>query len=307
MSGSGNGSPRSMSPRRPGWCAPGCRTRTVPAGASTHVWTVKAMKKAVIELGDHLRGLQIQIVTLESNQRLLAGLVRDPGSCRARRCSWSTPVPVKNAPGRAKTDKKDAVWLAKLTEQGLLQPSFVPPQEIRRLRALTRLRTDLVPSKTRYWARLEKLLERALDQDLRGAVHRGHRTGRAMIGALIAGQRDPKALADLAIGDARAKRAERAAAWTPVGKTTTACQARIPAGPPSVDLNRQIDQLTAQVCERIEPDSRRLGRGRRRTTGPGRRRPARTPRAAPPSRSWTPSPAAASSPPWPSSPRSAWT
>jgi transposase len=67
---------------------------------------------------------------------------------------------VKNAPGRAKTGKKDAVWLAKLTEKGLLQPSFIPPYEIRRLRELTRLRTSLVHDKSRYWARLEKLLLR---------------------------------------------------------------------------------------------------------------------------------------------------
>src|SRR6516225_11673779 len=69
---------------------------------------------------------------------------------------------VKNAPGRAKTDKKDAVWLAKLTERGMLRPSFVPPPQIRRLREFTRLRADLVHERTRYWARLEKLLERAL-------------------------------------------------------------------------------------------------------------------------------------------------
>jgi transposase len=54
------------------------------------------------------------------------------------------------------------VWLAKLTEKGLLQASFVPPYDIRRLRELTRLRADLVHDKSRYWARLEKLLERAL-------------------------------------------------------------------------------------------------------------------------------------------------
>ena len=70
--------------------------------------------------------------------------------------------PVKNVPGRAKTDKKDAVWLARLTERGMLQPSFVPPYDIRRLREYTRLRADPVHDRTRYWARLEKLLERAL-------------------------------------------------------------------------------------------------------------------------------------------------
>jgi hypothetical protein len=66
---------------------------------------------------------------------------------------------VKQAPGRPKTDKLDAVWLAKLTERGMLRPSFVPPAEIRVLRDYTRLRTDLTCERTRYWWRLEKLLE----------------------------------------------------------------------------------------------------------------------------------------------------
>ena len=65
-------------------------------------------------------------------------------------------------PGRPKSDKLDAVWLAKLTERGMLRPSFVPPAEIRELRDYTRLRTDLVQERTRHWARLEKLLEDAL-------------------------------------------------------------------------------------------------------------------------------------------------
>ncbi len=58
---------------------------------------------------------------------------------------------VKNVPGRPKTDKLDAVWLAKLTEKGLLRPSFVPPPAIRVLRDYTRLRVDLTQERTRYW------------------------------------------------------------------------------------------------------------------------------------------------------------
>ena len=69
---------------------------------------------------------------------------------------------VKNVPGRPKSDKLDAVWLAKLTEKGLLRPSFVPPAPIRQLRDYTRLREDLTRERTRYWQRLEKLLEDAL-------------------------------------------------------------------------------------------------------------------------------------------------
>ena len=69
---------------------------------------------------------------------------------------------MKQAPGRPKTDKLDAVWLAKLTERGMLRPSFVPPAEIRQLRDYTRLRTDLTRERTRHYSRLEKLLEDAL-------------------------------------------------------------------------------------------------------------------------------------------------
>ena len=113
---------------------------------------------------------------------------------------------VKNVPGRAKTDKKDAVWLAKLTERGMLQPSFVPPYDIRRLREYTRLRADLVHDRARHWQRLEKLLERALIKVSSVASTLDTQSVRAMLEALIAGQRNPKVLADLAIGKMRAKR-----------------------------------------------------------------------------------------------------
>jgi transposase len=77
---------------------------------------------------------------------------------------------VKQAPGRPKTDKLDAVWLAKLTERGMLRPSFVPPAEIRQLRDYTRLRTDLARERTRHYSRLEKLLEDAQLTELRDRI-----------------------------------------------------------------------------------------------------------------------------------------
>jgi transposase len=98
---------------------------------------------------------------------------------------------VKNVPGRAKTDKNDAVWLAKLTERGMLRPSFVPPPEIRRLREFTRLRASLVQDRSRYWARMEKLLERALIKISDVMSELNCVSGRAMIEALIAGERNP--------------------------------------------------------------------------------------------------------------------
>jgi transposase len=113
---------------------------------------------------------------------------------------------VKHLPGRPKTDRLDAVWLAKVAERQMLRPSFVPPLAIRRLRDLTRYRADLISVRTAEKQRVEKLLEDAqiklsvVASDIFGA------SGRAMLAALIAGERDPKVLAELARTRLRAKR-----------------------------------------------------------------------------------------------------
>ncbi len=97
---------------------------------------------------------------------------------------------VKNVPGRAKTDKLDAVWLAKLTERGMLRPSFVPPPWQRELRDLTRYRRTLVQERTREKQRAEKLLEdtqiklSSVISDIFGV------SGRAMLEALTGHFRD---------------------------------------------------------------------------------------------------------------------
>lgn len=112
---------------------------------------------------------------------------------------------VKNVPGRAKTDRADAIWLAKVVERGMCRPSLVQPPEIRRLRDLTRYRRALVQDRTREQQRVEKLLEDAqikissVLSDLHGV------SGRAMMDALIAGERDPRTLARLAKSGARKK------------------------------------------------------------------------------------------------------
>jgi transposase len=105
---------------------------------------------------------------------------------------------VKHLPGRPKTDRLDAVWLCKVAERQMLRPSFVPPPAIRRLRDLTRYRIDLVAVRTAEKQRVEKLLEDAqiklsvVASDVFGV------SGRAMLAALVAGERDPKVLARLA-------------------------------------------------------------------------------------------------------------
>jgi transposase len=121
---------------------------------------------------------------------------------------------VKHLPGRPKTDKLDAVWLCKVAERQMIRPSFVPPPEIRRLRDLTRYRCDLVEARTAEKQRVEKLLEDAqiklsvVASDIFGV------SGRQMMAALIAGQRDPKVLAQLARGRMRGKISQLEEAFT---------------------------------------------------------------------------------------------
>jgi transposase len=111
---------------------------------------------------------------------------------------------VKNVPGR-KTDASDAVWLEQLCEVGLLRGSFIPPADIAAIRELVRYRKKLITERGRENQRLRKVLEDGgikLDSVASDAIGV---SGRAMIEALIAGQRDPAVLADLAKGVLRKK------------------------------------------------------------------------------------------------------
>src|SRR6266498_4359311 len=117
--------------RRPDPARPGRRI--------SRVWDVAATTNAVLLLACQLLELGVQKITVESTSDywriwfyLLESQGLDVQLVNAR--------DVKNVPGRPKTDKLDAVWLAKLTEKGLLRPSFVPPTPIRALRDYTRMR-----------------------------------------------------------------------------------------------------------------------------------------------------------------------
>ena len=179
----------------------------------TKVWSVSATTNAILELADHLVGLDVEQVTLESTSDYWRPFLY---LLEARGVSvWLVNASeVKNVPGRPKTDKLDAVWLAKLTERGMLRPSFVPPTEIRVLRDYTRLRADLTVERSRHAQRLEKLLEDALIKVSSVATDLMGVSGRAMIEALIAGERDPQVLAELARGRMRVKRAALVEALT---------------------------------------------------------------------------------------------
>jgi transposase len=204
----------------------------------TRVQLVDATTNAILELGGHLAAEGIEKVTLESTSDywriwfyLLEAAGLDVQLVRAQ--------DVKQASGRPKTDKLDAVWLAKLTERGMLRPSFVPPAEIRQLRDYTRLRTDLARERTRHYSRLEKLLEDALIKVSAVASKLDTKSVRDMLEALIGGERDPEVLASLARGRMRSKHDRLVQALTGKFDDHHGELARM--------LLDQIDALSAQI------------------------------------------------------------
>ena len=237
-----------------------------PGARRTRVWDVDATTNAILELGEHLAGEGIEKVTLESTSDywriwfyLLEAAGLDVQLVNAR--------DIKNAPGRPKTDKLDSVWQAKLTERGMLRPSFVPPAEIRRLRDYTRLRTDLTRERTRYWQRLEKLLEDSLIKVSAVASSLDTLSVRDMLEALIAGERDPKVLAGLARGRMKAKHAALIEALTGRFDDHHAELARMLLD--QVDaLNAQIGKLTTRIGELIAAIPSAQGVNADGTTGP---------------------------------------
>lgn len=182
----------------------------VPDGVRKGRWrgqevrTYTTMTGSLMRLADWLRELGVTRVVMESTSDywkpvfyVLEAAGLDPWLVNAK--------DVKHLPGRPKTDRLDAVWLAKLAERQMLRPSFVPPVPVRRLRDLTRYRCDLVVVRNAEKQRVEKLLEDAgvklstVASDIFGV------SGRDMLHALLAGQRDPAVLADLARGRMRRK------------------------------------------------------------------------------------------------------
>ena len=114
------------------------------------------------------------------------------------------PAHIKNVPGR-KTDVNDATWIAQLLECGLLRASFVPPAEIRELREVTRYRRQLTEERARETQRLQKVLEDA-NVKLSSVVSQVLGvSGRMILDALCAGERDPDVLAEMAQRKLRAK------------------------------------------------------------------------------------------------------
>lgn len=220
------------------------------AGTKTTVTTWSSMTGQVLALREHLVAAQVTCVVMEATSDYWKPFyyVLEDGP-------WELMLVnarhARNMPGR-KTDVSDAAWLAQLGAHGLVRGSFVPPAPIRALRDLTRTRTALTRERAREVQRLEKLLEdagiklSAVATDIVGV------SGRAMLEALIAGQRDPEVLADLAKRKLRWKLGELSEALDGRFADHHAFLARTHLD--LIDhLTGTIDQVTTRIEEAIAP------------------------------------------------------
>lgn len=134
------------------------------------IWdNVPATRARIAELGRELLSCQVQMVTLESTSdywRIWYYVLESTGLA----VQLVSASQARNLKGRPKTGKLDAMWLARLTQWGMLRPGFVPPAAIRAVRDFTRARQDLVRERTRCLQRLEKLPEDAMFSELRDNV-----------------------------------------------------------------------------------------------------------------------------------------
>jgi transposase len=240
-----------------------------PGRFVNRIWDdVPATRARVTELGRELLRCQVQMVTLESTSdywRVWYYVLESIGLA----VQLVSASQAKNLKGRPKTDKLDAMWLARLTQWGMLRPSFVPPAAIRRVRDFTRARQDLVAERTRCLQRLEKLLEDAMVK-ITSVVKDGMKakSSVAMVAALIAGERDPRALADLAKGPLRGKRDALAEALDGMFDSHHGVIARALLGQAAF-LDQQITEMEAGAVAALAQVEESWGVDATGETGPG--------------------------------------
>ena len=217
----------------------------------------RALRKDLLALADWLRSWGVTKIGMEATghywKPVFFLLEREGFDCVLYHASQ-----VKALPGRPKTDKLDSVWLAKITERGSLAGSFVPPEEIRQLRTHTRYRRHLTQARTAEKARCEKLLEDAhlklssVITDIHGV------SGRDMLNAIIAGERSPRVLAQMARTRMRGKIAQLEEALDCsffTGQHAFILQMMLA----NIDhLSAQIDELSANIDVLCEPYQRQI-------------------------------------------------
>jgi len=215
-------------------------------------------KKQVLALADWLRCWQVPAAVMESTGDYWKGPFYRL-EAEGFECVLADAKQVKNLPGRPKRDPSDSRWLAACFERGAVTSCFVATPEFRVIRLHTRYRRDLTGERTREKQRAEKLLESAAIKlssvvtDLHGV------TGRDIMDHLIAGERNPKTLAQLARARARRKIAELEEALEGAEFFADEHAALLKTMLERIDrVNAEIDELTAVIERLLAPYEEQL-------------------------------------------------
>jgi transposase len=225
-------------------------SETNPARRAAETRSFGTTRREVLALADWLRCWQVNAVVMEATSDYWRPVFYRL-EAEGFECVLADPKQVRKLPGRPKRDPSDSRWLAACFERGAVASCFVPTPEFRVIRLHTRYRRDLIDERTREKQRAEKLLESAAIKlssvvtDLHGV------TGRDIMDHLIAGERDPRALAQLARGRARRKISELEQALDGAQFFTSEIAALLKSMLARIDtINAEIAALT-EVIERL--------------------------------------------------------
>ena len=220
--------------------------------AKSEVTTWGATSSQILALADMLVSGKVTLVVMEATSsywkpfwHLLTGAGLEVMLVNARQA--------RQIPGR-KTDVADCQWLCDLGAHGLLRGSFVPPPPVRQLRDLVRARTVMARMSGQEKQRLEKLMEDACVK-LSSAISKlTTKTGRRMLEAMVAGERDPEVLADLAAPNVKASREDLVEALT--GGFTEHHAYLVKLHLDTMDhLDAQVAELDQRIARFFDPDA----------------------------------------------------
>jgi transposase len=224
-----------------------------PARRMAETRTFGTTKKEVLALADWCRCWQVPAVVMEATGDYWKGPFYRL-EAEGFECVLADPRQVKNLPGRPKRDPSDSRWLAACFERGAVTCCFVATPEFRLIRLHTRYRRDLTGERTRDMQRAEKLLESAAIK-ISSVISKLHGvTGRDIMDHLIAGERNPKVLAQLARGVARRKIGELEEALQGTEFFTAAHAALLAMMLARIDrASAGIEQITAVIEDLLAP------------------------------------------------------
>jgi transposase len=224
-----------------------------PARRMSETRAFATTKRGVLALADWMRCWQVPALAMEATSDYWKPVLYRL-EAEGFECVLADPKQVKNLPGRPKRDPSDSSWLAQCFERGSVRACFVATPEFRVIRLHTRYRRDLTEDRTREKNRAEKLLESAAIKlssvvtDLHGV------TGRDIMDHLIAGEHNPKVLAQLARGRARVKISELEQALDGAEFFTPEHAALLSTMLARIDqINAEITRLSAVIEDLLAP------------------------------------------------------